>query len=130
VTSGGTNPVTQLVLAEYLESGAYDRHLRGLRRTYERQVGRHARRGDRGIFPPATRMTQPQGGFVLWLELPDDIDTTALTTRAIAAGVAYVPGELFSASGMYRNCLRLNCGNPHTPEIEDAVRRLGELLAS
>ena len=49
---------------------------------------------------------------------------------AIAAGVAYVPGELFSASGMYRNCLRLNCGNPHTPEIENAVRRLGELLAA
>jgi transcriptional regulator, GntR family len=81
-------------------------------------------------FPPATRMTQPLGGFVLWVELPDQVDTTALYDRAIAAGVAYVPGELFSASGMYRNCLRLNCGNPHTPAIEDAVRRLGELLAS
>jgi hypothetical protein len=41
-----------------------------------------------------------------------------------------VPGELFSASGMYRNCLRLNCGNPHTPEIEDAVRRLGSIFAA
>jgi DNA-binding transcriptional MocR family regulator len=80
-------------------------------------------------FPAATRITEPQGGFVLWLELPDDIDTTALHSRAIAAGVAYVPGELFSASGMYRNCLRLNCGNPHTPEIDDAVRRLGALMA-
>jgi len=29
---------------------------------------------------------------------------------------------------MYRNCLRLNCGNPHTPEIEDAVRRLGAIF--
>jgi DNA-binding transcriptional MocR family regulator len=129
VSSGGTNPITQLVVAEYLESGSYDRHLRSLRRIYARQVdamraavGRH--------FPPATRMTQPLGGFVLWVELPDKVDTTALYDRAIAAGVAYVPGELFSASGMYRNCLRLNCGNPHTPEIEDAVRRLGELLAS
>ena len=45
-------------------------------------------------------------------------------------GLAFVPGELFSASGMYRNCLRLNCGNPHTPEIEDAIRRLGRLIAS
>lgn len=129
VTSGGTNPVTQHVLAEYLESGSYDRHMRGLRRSYEHQadamraaVARH--------FPAATRITQPEGGFVLWVELPDDIDTTALYDRAIAAGVAYVPGELFSASGMYRNCLRLNCGNPHTPEIEDAVRRLGALMAS
>jgi DNA-binding transcriptional MocR family regulator len=127
ITSGGTNPVTQMVLAEYLESGACDRHLRGLRRSYARQVdamhsavGRH--------FPSATRITEPQGGFVLWVELPDDLDTTAIHERAIAAGVSYVPGELFSASGMYRNCLRLNCGNPHTPEIEDAVRRLGQLM--
>lgn len=129
ITSGGTNPLTQQVLAEYLESGAYERHLRGLRRAYERQVeamrqaiGRH--------FPAATRITQPQAGFVLWVELPEGIDTTGLYERAIAERVAYVPGELFSPSGMYRNCLRLNCGNPHTPEIEDAVRRLGVIFAT
>ncbi len=129
VTSGGTNPVTQHVLAEYLESGSYDRHMRGLRRAYEHQVDA-MRAAVARHFPPATRITQPQGGFVLWVELPDEVDTSALYDRAIAAGVAYVPGELFSASGMYRNCLRLNCGNPHTPEIEDAVRRLGALMAS
>jgi len=128
ITSGGTNSITQLVLAEYLESSASERHLRGLRRTYERQVEAMIAAVTRH-FPAATRVTEPQGGFVLWLELPDDIDTTVLHSRAIAAGVAYVPGELFSASGMYRNCLRLNCGNPHTPEIDDAVRRLGALMA-
>lgn len=127
ITSGGTNPVTQQVLAEYLESGAYERHMRGLRRSYERQVDA-MRASVARHFPAATCITQPQGGFVLWVELPDEIDTSALHERAIAAGVAYVPGELFSASGMYRNCLRLNCGNPHTPEIEDAVRRLGALM--
>ncbi|MCB1933788.1 MAG: PLP-dependent aminotransferase family protein [Candidatus Accumulibacter sp.] len=129
VSSGGTNPITQLVLAEYLESGSYERHLRGLRRTYERQVDA-MRAAVARHFPPATRITQPLGGFVLWVELPDDVDTTARYDQAIAAGIAYVPGELFSASGMYRNCLRLNCGNPHTPEIEDAVRRLGRLMAA
>ena len=125
--SGGTNPVTQLVLAEYLESTAFERHLRKLRQAYERQVeqmqaavGRH--------FPADTRLSQPQGGFVLWVELPDGVDATRLYERAIGENLAYVPGELFSASGMYRNCLRLNCGNPHTPEIEDAVRRLGALM--
>ncbi|HEX6733703.1 MAG TPA: PLP-dependent aminotransferase family protein [Azonexus sp.] len=127
VTSGGTNPITQNVLAEYLESTAFERHLRSLRRAYEHQVeamraavGRH--------FPAATRLSQPQGGYVLWVELPEEFDTTVLYERAIAENLAYVPGELFSASGMYRNCLRLNCGNPHTPEIEDAVRRLGRLI--
>lgn len=124
VTSGGTNPLTQIVLAEYLESGAIDRHLRTLRRQYQSQVkamqaavARH--------FPPATRIAQPQAGYVLWVELPEGVDTTALHAAALHERLSYVPGELFSASGMYRNCLRLNCGNPHTPEIDDAIRRLG-----
>ena len=79
-------------------------------------------------FPAATRISQPQGGYVLWVELPEHVDTSQIYERAIAENLAYVPGELFSASGMYRNCLRLNCGNPHTPEIDDAVRRLGRII--
>ncbi|EXI75061.1 MAG: putative HTH-type transcriptional regulator YjiR [Candidatus Accumulibacter sp. SK-11] len=126
-SSGATHPVTQLVLAEYLESGPCERHLRSLRRAYQRQVDA-MRAAVVRYFPAATRITEPQGGFVLWVELPEEIDCSARYEQAIAAGVAYVPGELFSASGMYRNCLRLNCGNPHTPEIDDAVRRLGGLL--
>jgi DNA-binding transcriptional MocR family regulator len=129
LTSGATNPITQHVLAEYLESGAYERHLRGLRRAYERQV-EAMRQAIARHFPAATRITQPQAGYVLWVELPETIDTTRLYDRAIAENIAYVPGELFSPSGMYRNCLRLNCGNPHTPEIEDAVRRLGVIFSS
>lgn len=128
IGSGGTNPITQQVLAEYLASSAYHRHVRALRRSYQRQVAdmqasvlRH--------FPPGTRVSQPQGGFVLWVELPEPVDTSAAYEQAIADNIAYIPGELFSASGMYRNCLRLNCGNPHSVEIEDAVRRLGRLLA-
>jgi len=129
ITSGGTNPITQHVLAEYLESGAYERHLRTLRRAYEHQV-EAMRLAISRYFPATTRITQPQGGYVLWVELPEEIDTTHLYERAIAENLTYVPGELFSASGMYRNCLRLNCGNPHTPEIEDAVRRLGLIFSN
>lgn len=127
IISGGTNPITQHVLAEYLESGAYERHIRSLRRTYERQVAAMQDTVSR-YFPAATRLSQPQGGFVLWVELPEEIDTTSLYEQAIGEGVAFVPGELFSPSGMYRNCLRLNCGNPHSAEIEDAVRRLGRMI--
>lgn len=128
ITSGGTNPITQHVLAEYLESGAYDRHLRTLRRAYERQV-EAMRLAVSRYFPANTRIAQPQGGYVLWVELPETFDTTCLYEQAIAEQLAYVPGELFSASGMYRNCLRLNCGNPHTAEIDDAIRRLGAIFS-
>lgn len=128
ISSGGTNPITQHVLAEYLESTAYDRHLRTLRRNYQKQVDA-MRQAIGRYFPAATCITQPQCGYVLWVELPEEIDTSRLFERAIAENLSYVPGELFSASGMYRNCLRLNCGNPHTPEIESAVRRLGTILS-
>lgn len=128
ITSGGTNPITQHVLAEYLDSSAYERQLRFLRRTYAQQIASMQSAVSRW-FPAETRFSQPQGGCVLWVELPDELDASALYERAVKENLVFVPGEFFSASGMYRNCLRLNCGNPYTPEIEDAVRRLGRLIA-
>src|SRR5574343_202744 len=129
ICSGASNPVTQMVVAEYLDSGAYERHLRSLRRHYETQVAA-MRDAVARHFPAETRISQPHGAFVLWLELPETVNTSALYERAVREGVPFVHGELFSASGLYRNCLRMNCGNPHTQEIEDAVRRLGRLIAS
>ena len=128
LTSGATNPVTQLVVARYLESTAAVRHLRGLRRAYERQVLQMSEAVLR-YFPVGTRISQPQGGFVLWVELPEGTDCNALFEQAVAAGIAFVPGDLFSASRQFRNCLRLNCGNPWSPRFDDAVRRLGALAA-
>lgn len=128
INSGATNPITQRVLAEYLESGAYERHVRNLRRAYATQVEQMMSAVER-YFPRTARMTRPQGGYVLWLELPEEVDARAIHGLAIAQGIAFVPGELFSPSGLYRNCLRLNCGYPMSPDIDAAVRRLGELVA-
>jgi DNA-binding transcriptional MocR family regulator len=129
LVSGGTNPITQRVLAETLESGAYERHVRNLRRQFQNQVEQMIAAVTR-YFPAGTRIARPQGGFVLWVELPEKIDTAKLWKRAIAAGIAFVPGDLFSPSRLYRNCLRLNCGNPWSETIEAAVKHLGELVAS
>jgi len=129
LTSGATNPVTQTVVARYLESTAYARHLRSLRRAYEKQVMQMSEAVLR-YFPAGTRLSQPQGGFVLWVELPVGTDSTVLLEDAVSAGIAFFPGDLFSASGQYRNCLRLNCGNPWSTRFEDAVKRLGSLATS
>lgn len=128
LTSGATNPVTQVVVARYLESTSYVRHLRGLRRAYEKQVMQMSEAVQR-YFPTGTRLSQPQGGLVLWVELPVGSDSTALFEEAVSAGIAFVPGDLFSASGQYRNCLRLNCGNPWSPRLEEAIKCLGLLAA-
>ncbi|MBI5109925.1 MAG: PLP-dependent aminotransferase family protein [Rhodocyclales bacterium] len=128
LTSGKTNPLTQHVIAGLMESRGFDVHLRTLRRRFAEQIAR-TRDAVARHFPAETRVTDPQGGFVLWLELPPGVDCTALHRRAAREGIAFVPGEMFSASGHYRNCLRLACGQPWSERLEDGVKRLGRMAA-
>ena len=79
-------------------------------------------------FPEGTRVTRPLGGFVVWVQLPTDIDTMELYPDAVAQGFSFAPGRLFSATDRYRNCLRLSCGHPWTPQREHAVVKLGQLI--
>jgi len=127
-SSGPSSALLQEVLAQTLASGGYERHLARLRATYARRVGQVAAAVLRH-FPEGTRMTQPRGGFVLWVELPRPIDSLVLFEAALRHGVNFAPGPLFSATGRYRNFLRLNCGRRWTPALDDAVARLGSLAA-
>jgi DNA-binding transcriptional MocR family regulator len=126
LTSGKTNALTQRVIAELMDTRGFDVHLRTLRRRFAEQMAR-TRDAIARYFPAETRVTDPMGGFVLWVELPADIDTTVLHRTAVAHGIAFVPGEMFSASGQYRHCLRLACGRPWNDGIDSALRRLGSL---
>jgi len=127
ILSGSTNPITQVAVAHYLEKGSFERHLRTLRQQFETQV---RAMGSLVLkhFPQGTRISEPKGGFVLWVELPGDVDTAALFNKAIARKVAYMPGSVFSASGLYKNCLRLNCGHPVTDDTAVAIAKLGALF--
>jgi DNA-binding transcriptional MocR family regulator len=125
-SSGPTAAILQELVAELLRSGGYERHLVKLRNTYARQVAQVAAAVSR-YFPRGTRMTQPRGGFVIWVELPRGLDSLSLFEAAIRQGVNFAPGPLFSATGRYRNFLRLNCGRRMTPELDAAVARLGRL---
>jgi DNA-binding transcriptional MocR family regulator len=127
LSTGATAPLQQQMIADYLATGRYDRFLRRLRHTFALQVAAVAQCVQRE-FPEETRISRPKGAFVLWVELPEGIDTMALYEEAHRCGVDFVPGPLFSASGRYRNCLRLNCGYPFTPRIEAAIGRLGALF--
>ena len=128
LTSGKTNPLTQHVIAALMESRGFDVHLRTLRRRFAEQIAR-TRDAVARHFPAETRVTDPQGGFVLWLELPPEVDCSALHRRAASEGVAFVPGEMFSAGGQYKNCLRIACGQPWSERLEEGVKRLGQLVA-
>ena len=125
-SSISTPPLLQTAIADYLESGAYDRHLRRMRAAFALQTEQMAVAvGER--FPAGCSVTRPEGGFVLWVGLPGGADALELQQRALAQGVSISPGPMFSARQRYRNHIRLNCGYPWSPRIEQAVRTLGRL---
>lgn len=127
VTNLATPTVPQLALAELLESGRYERHLRQVRGEYARAVARMTDAVTRH-FPAGTRITQPQGGFVVWVELPEHVDSFELARRALAAGVSIAPGPIFSATQKYRNFMRLSCARVWDAQVERAVAALARML--
>ncbi|MEW9898417.1 PLP-dependent aminotransferase family protein [Chitinivorax sp. PXF-14] len=118
----------QAALADYLKHGGYDTHLRRLRRTLATQQAQMSEAIGR-LFPPGTRLTQPEGGYFLWLELPPAVDAVALHRRALEQGISIAPGPIFSARRDYRNAIRLNCGHPFTSQHEAALALLGQWAA-
>src|SRR5262245_6241846 len=119
----------QVALADFLNSGGYDSHLRRVRRAFQRNITQMTRAIETA-FPAGARVTRPAGGFVLWLELPKPLDSRELFNAALEEGICFAPGDVFSASGRYRNCLRLSCGHPWDARIEKSVMTLGALASS
>jgi len=125
-STNATPPILQAALAAYLDNGGFDRHLTRLREQFRRQTARMAQLVTEN-FPAGTRLSDPKGGFVLWVELPPNYNTDLLAEHALAQGIAIAPGSLFSLDGRFRHCLRLNCGHPVSPAIEAAIKTLGQL---
>lgn len=124
--SGGGSTVVEWAVAELLEQGGYDQSLRQLRRNFAEQVDA-AREIIGTAFPAGTRVTDPAGGYVLWVELPKAVDAIELYRRCLEQRIIVVPGPLFTTANRYRNCLRLNAGAPWTPERDAALRLVGRI---
>ncbi|WP_048305826.1 PLP-dependent aminotransferase family protein [Halomonas sp. PR-M31] len=127
VSTGASATLPQLAVAEFIAKGHYAHHLREMIRQYQRHrdillgwVEQH--------FPAGTGVSYPQGGFLLWLELPGDVDCVRLNERLAVSNIRIAPGSLFSASGKYRHCLRLNYALSLTPTVAVAVRKVGETV--
>lgn len=116
----------QLVMAQFLQSGRYDRHLRQLRTALAQQVFKF-QQWVTAYFPPGVHVSHPQGACALWVSLPAGIDAFELYDRALAQGIGVIPGKLFSTTEKYNHYLRINCAcDPELP-LEQAVKTLGAL---
>ena len=119
----------QAALADYLQHGGYDRHLRKLRHTLEIQQQAMLAAAAK-YFPKGTKVTQPEGGYFLWFEFPPQVDSLKLFQLALAQGISLAPGPIFSATRAFGNCARLNYGQMWNQESERAMETLGRILAS
>ncbi|MGQ8706062.1 aminotransferase-like domain-containing protein [Serratia sp. TSA_198.1] len=127
IGTGSTATQPQLAIADFIRHGHYLQHLRRMRTRYQQNRDRMTG-WIMKYFPPGTRVSQPRGGFMLWIELDDEFDTLRLNRYLEQQGVQIAVGSIFSASGKYRNCLRINYAPKLTPEIEQAVSRVGKTI--
>jgi DNA-binding transcriptional MocR family regulator len=123
-----TPTVPQVAVADYLRQDAYDRHLRQMRKFYRQQARLMSAMVLR-FFPAGTRISTPQGGYVLWVEMPQGVDSMLLYRAALARGITVGPGYMFSTRNDFRHFIRLNYSYPWTAQTEAALRTLGGLVA-
>lgn len=107
VSTASAVSMTQLAVADFIEHGYFERHLRKMRQQY--QTGRDTLiRIIEEHFPEGTRMSFPQGGFILWVEFPNSFDAVEFDKHMTQFKIKIAAGSVFSASGKYRHCIRIN----------------------
>ncbi|OCA78958.1 GntR family transcriptional regulator [Chryseobacterium contaminans] len=115
------------VIADFLEHGRYDHHLRMFRKKlYANYL--QIQKSVTQYFPDNTKVSEPKGGFMLWLELDKRICTEDLYDEAVSQKVNFAPGRMFSQYNQYQNCMRLNYALEWTDRVESDLEKLGKMI--
>lgn len=122
-----TNTLTQAAVADFLSKGRYELHLRHLRKALHTQCLRYMQAVVE-YFPEDIRITRPQGGFTLWVEMNKKVNAYKLHKRALKHNIGIAPGQIFSSHGDFENCFRISYGEPWSSKIEEGLKTLGKLI--
>jgi len=129
IVSGETSTLTQIAIANFMKNGSYDRHLKWIRKSFEHNV-QVTRDTVIRYFPEGTKVSQPAGGFVLWIELQQKMDSLKLQQKALEKKISIAPGPIFSARKQFKNYLRLSCGHRISTHTEAAIKKLATLIVN
>lgn len=121
------NPFGQVIAWKYVEDGHLDRHIPRVIEFYKPRRDAMLEALEE-YMPEGVRWTKPDGGMFIWVTLPEGIDTKLMMEKAVAKGVAYVPGEAFFAHRDVKNTMRLNFTYVPEEKIREGVRRLAEVI--
>ena len=119
----------QAAMAELVSSGAYDRHLARLHPVLRSRCDALLE-ALREHMPEGTRWTEPEGGYQVWVELPEGGDTSELLPDAVSAGVLFAPGAEFHHDGRPSRCLRLTFAMADEAALRRGVAALGGVVRS
>jgi len=124
-------PFNQAILFEFLSRGLLEKQISVIIKAYrEKRDFMIAQLGKYMPKLPGLKWTQPHGGLFLWVTLPEFMDAGEMFHAAIEKQVAYVVGTAFYPDGGGRNCFRMNFSYSSMAEIEEGVKRLGQVIAS
>ncbi|MBT2324855.1 PLP-dependent aminotransferase family protein [Variovorax paradoxus] len=128
-TSGSQSAMLERAMADLLMQPGIEASYRQMRTTIAARVD-EARGLIAQYFPKGTRITDPPGGFILWVELPQGTDSLALFQACLAESIVIAPGTMFSATNHFRHCIRLGLAGRWDDAHRLALRRVGALAAT
>lgn len=129
VTNIATSTLDQYLIAGFLDSGAYQRHLRSLRSILRKQAIKTAL-AVQAHFPLHTRLAVPKGGSLMWVELPPGVDGLTVYRQALSRNISLIPGVVCSSSNRYDHHIQISFGLPYTKEVEEGIETLGAIVGS
>jgi DNA-binding transcriptional MocR family regulator len=127
VTNLSTSSISQMIILDFLKKGRYELHLKRIRKSLHCQSLKYAN-AICEYFPEKISFTQPSGGFVIWIELEKTKNALRLYRDALKEEICITPGQIFSAQSDYSNYFRISYGSPYNARIDQAMKRLGELI--
>lgn len=120
---GGT-VLLERTMARFLREGYYDLHMKSFRKKIAAQTWEMRGLAEKH-FPEGTKISSPSGGYFLWIEMDESVDSLELFRWAFERKIGIIPGPVYSASGKFRNCIRLSCGSPVTKRTARGMESLG-----
>ncbi|MBB6107846.1 transcriptional regulator, GntR family [Mucilaginibacter lappiensis] len=121
--------IVQEAVANFIKTGKYESHLRQFRRTLESNCTNYIDAISE-FFPKGTKISRPQGGLTMWVELDENIDTIKLYDLLIKQGISIAPGRMFSLQEQFHNCLRLCIGLPWSNDLKLKLKQIGSLAST
>ncbi|GGP38424.1 aminotransferase-like domain-containing protein [Saccharothrix coeruleofusca] len=119
--------LNQMVVSRYLATHDWKGQIKTYREAYRD-------RRDAAIsaleqhMPVGSTWNKPEGGFYVWVTVPEGVDTKAMLPRAITQRVAYASGTGFYSDGLGSRQLRISYCYPTPERIREGVRRLANVI--